>query len=156
MIRRPPKSTRTDTLFPYTTLFRSLFPLGEEGEALLDARAGMEARDAPRDHAGDAPGRELPVGWQDEVALLVELADDAGPHVGSPVVELLLELVLDEGAPLLDDEDLLQPLGEGAHALALQRPGHDDLVDRKTDLAGIVLVDSQIVDRKSTRLNSSH
>src|SRR3546814_7054147 len=28
MIRRPPRSTRTDTLFPYTTLFRSLFPLG--------------------------------------------------------------------------------------------------------------------------------
>src|SRR3546814_12122978 len=24
MIRRPPKSTRTDTLFPYTTLFRSM------------------------------------------------------------------------------------------------------------------------------------
>src|SRR3546814_9226376 len=29
MIRRPPRSTRTDTLFPYTTLFRS-------GEELLD------------------------------------------------------------------------------------------------------------------------
>src|SRR3546814_4829589 len=28
MIRRPPRSTRTDTLFPYTTLFRSLGPLG--------------------------------------------------------------------------------------------------------------------------------
>src|SRR3546814_18787822 len=28
MIRRPPRSTRTDTLFPYTTLFRSL--LGQE------------------------------------------------------------------------------------------------------------------------------
>src|SRR3546814_8897310 len=26
MIRRPPRSTRTDTLFPYTTLFRSLPP----------------------------------------------------------------------------------------------------------------------------------
>src|SRR3546814_12152603 len=26
MIRRPPRSTRTDTLFPYTTLFRSLDP----------------------------------------------------------------------------------------------------------------------------------
>src|SRR3546814_5546093 len=26
MIRRPPRSTRTDTLFPYTTLFRSDFP----------------------------------------------------------------------------------------------------------------------------------
>src|SRR3546814_11845536 len=25
MIRRPPRSTRTDTLFPYTTLFRSYF-----------------------------------------------------------------------------------------------------------------------------------
>src|SRR3546814_14977122 len=27
MIRRPPRSTRTDTLFPYTTLFRSDLPL---------------------------------------------------------------------------------------------------------------------------------
>src|SRR3546814_5441303 len=26
MIRRPPRTTRTDTLFPYTTLFRSLTP----------------------------------------------------------------------------------------------------------------------------------
>src|SRR3546814_19928189 len=28
MIRRPPRSTRTDTLFPYTTLFRSAFRWG--------------------------------------------------------------------------------------------------------------------------------
>src|SRR3546814_13298139 len=28
MIRRPPRSTRTDTLFPYTTLFRSSYFLG--------------------------------------------------------------------------------------------------------------------------------
>src|SRR3546814_16612660 len=28
MIRRPPRSTRTDTLFPYTTLFRSIIALG--------------------------------------------------------------------------------------------------------------------------------
>src|SRR3546814_5919150 len=27
MIRRPPRSTRTDTLFPYTTLFRSVLPI---------------------------------------------------------------------------------------------------------------------------------
>src|SRR3546814_17061246 len=32
MIRRPPRSTRTDTLFPYTTLFRSLWD--EDGGAL--------------------------------------------------------------------------------------------------------------------------
>src|SRR3546814_18583027 len=31
MIRRPPRSTRTDTLFPYTTLFRSHDRLGERG-----------------------------------------------------------------------------------------------------------------------------
>src|SRR3546814_4967422 len=29
MIRRPPRSTRTDTLFPYTTLFRSVVELAE-------------------------------------------------------------------------------------------------------------------------------
>src|SRR3546814_1243812 len=29
MIRRPPRSTRTDTLFPYTTLFRSVEALAE-------------------------------------------------------------------------------------------------------------------------------
>src|SRR3546814_259595 len=33
MIRRPPRSTRTDTLFPYTTLFRSLF-VRQSGEAI--------------------------------------------------------------------------------------------------------------------------
>src|SRR3546814_12862045 len=31
MNRRPPRSTRTDTLFPYTTLFRSLPILAREG-----------------------------------------------------------------------------------------------------------------------------
>src|SRR3546814_1342351 len=30
MIRRPPRSTRTDTLFPYTTLFRSRFTVGNQ------------------------------------------------------------------------------------------------------------------------------
>src|SRR3546814_4148139 len=39
MIRRPPRSTRTDTLFPYTTLFRSL-----HGAQRLAVRvAGLEA-----------------------------------------------------------------------------------------------------------------
>src|SRR3546814_19287581 len=36
MIRRPPRSTRTDTLFPYTTLFRSAW-VGEAGRALESA-----------------------------------------------------------------------------------------------------------------------
>src|SRR3546814_6270527 len=37
MIRRPPRSTRTDTLFPYTTLFRSVGGGGIESAA-RDAR----------------------------------------------------------------------------------------------------------------------
>src|SRR3546814_8885423 len=36
MIRRPPRSTRTDTLFPYTTLFRSVRPLAQFGDLQLD------------------------------------------------------------------------------------------------------------------------
>src|SRR3546814_538233 len=41
MIRRPPRSTRTDTLFPYTTLFRSMHALkgsfAERAQGVLDA-----------------------------------------------------------------------------------------------------------------------
>src|SRR3546814_10066715 len=37
MIRRPPRSTRTDTLFPYTTLFRSLRRFGDFAFRLLCA-----------------------------------------------------------------------------------------------------------------------
>src|SRR3546814_18491597 len=38
MIRLPPRSTRTDTLFPYTTLFRSLNP--EAGLVFVDFASG--------------------------------------------------------------------------------------------------------------------
>src|SRR3546814_4259560 len=36
MRRRPPRSTRTDTLFPYTTLFRSLDVMTPEGRCTVD------------------------------------------------------------------------------------------------------------------------
>src|SRR3546814_4576111 len=36
MIRRPPRSTRTDTLFPYTTLFRSEILVLDEADQMLD------------------------------------------------------------------------------------------------------------------------
>src|SRR3546814_16199257 len=47
MIRRPPRSTRTDTLFPYTTLFRSpVDPLDQIGERVIvdHADAGFARR----------------------------------------------------------------------------------------------------------------
>src|SRR3546814_487168 len=52
MIRRPPRSTRTDTLFPYTTLFRSLALLGEVVAAtrngLLASGSSCEVADFDR------------------------------------------------------------------------------------------------------------
>src|SRR3546814_11181983 len=38
MIRRPPRSTRTDTLFPYTTLFRSAHSAAQGLESVVDPR----------------------------------------------------------------------------------------------------------------------
>src|SRR3546814_2855227 len=48
MIRRPPRSTRTDTLFPYTTLFRSAARrAGHADETLRPDAAGQRARQLP-------------------------------------------------------------------------------------------------------------
>src|SRR3546814_14874372 len=43
MIRRPPRSTRTDTLFPYTTLFRSCLKIVDPWFRSLDAEAQAAA-----------------------------------------------------------------------------------------------------------------
>src|SRR3546814_9137478 len=80
IIRRPPISTRTDTLLPYTTLFRSRLTLRDQGPELLQVLAeplglhGLPTRRHPvhvpaqrvdlaivRDHpewVREAPGRE--------------------------------------------------------------------------------------------------
>src|SRR3546814_15123692 len=41
MIRRPPRSTRTDTLFPYTTLFRSGICMVTRGPGATHASIGV-------------------------------------------------------------------------------------------------------------------
>src|SRR3546814_18065935 len=41
MVRRPPRSTRTDTLFPYTTLFRSLLLDDQRLDGRLDIDLGL-------------------------------------------------------------------------------------------------------------------
>src|SRR3546814_12452983 len=53
MIRRPPRSTRTDTLFPYTTLFRS--PVTTRGP-----RATLAVTRVVPAKAGDTAGRPGP------------------------------------------------------------------------------------------------
>src|SRR3546814_11055817 len=72
MIRRPPRSTRTDTLFPYTTLFRSI----DVGARRWDTR----------DHKDGDPHRTAPGGkpympWHDSTMIL------AGP-VGNALADL--------------------------------------------------------------------
>src|SRR3546814_1999295 len=47
MIRRPPRSTRTDTLFPYTTLFRSVEEIAVGLGATGAGRIGVIAFTAP-------------------------------------------------------------------------------------------------------------
>src|SRR3546814_5228450 len=64
MIRRPPRSTRTDTLFPYTTLFRSpalALALGKDEAARLldDAVDGGEAEPGARPDRSEEHTSEL-------------------------------------------------------------------------------------------------
>src|SRR3546814_1822941 len=101
MIRRPPRSTRTDTLFPYTTLFRSrghrehrerrqqirdVAPVAEQEHAVADTRARDGCLDrralfalADQDQRRVAAARAYPreCVYQDhEVLCPVEAADE--------------------------------------------------------------------------------
>src|SRR3546814_4397804 len=105
MIRRPPRSTRTDTLFPYTTLFRSELVL----VAVLD-----DGEDVP---GGDPVGGALDAGLG-ELLLDDELLDGAGgPAVGlGPVGHHVAGL--DELGPLVLLGEVLDRLGEGPDLVA--------------------------------------
>src|SRR3546814_11336431 len=90
MIRRPPRSTRTDTLFPYTTLFRSSALL--QGGAIDggDASAPLfRVGDDPVDvHAGQLAVAQLRLAGDPHVADLVaaggvdQLRDDVVQRLG--------------------------------------------------------------------------
>src|SRR3546814_13910240 len=86
MIRRPPRSTRTDTLFPYTTLFRSaitLDHLAQFGNAerlaieILDSRASAILGD-PRHRDISEIGERIAERRQPPV----EHREDLGPVLG--------------------------------------------------------------------------
>src|SRR3546814_7783010 len=65
MIRRPPRSTRTDTLFPYTTLFRSRqwaslgaqVRKGERGTTVVFWKQAASRADDDHDDGEAGPGR---------------------------------------------------------------------------------------------------
>src|SRR3546814_5502218 len=66
MIRRPPRSTRTDTLFPYTTLFRSHSAHAQRQRvAMLVAQCAHQvgdARNGPGQFQRGAPGLHRDLG----------------------------------------------------------------------------------------------
>src|SRR3546814_16333761 len=106
MIRRPPRSTRTDTLFPYTTLFRSLHHLTVHRQAL----AGPDAHEVS---FGDLADDNLD---------LASVAQDVGG------LRLQVEQALDRlGRAGL--HDARQPLGEevigGDHRSEERRVGKE-------------------------------
>src|SRR3546814_4456751 len=92
MIRRPPRSTRTDTLFPYTTLFRSYFRNGFDADDTLapqphqdDAARGGEEIGAAAANVADILERgDLAVGFLDDIFEVfgIERAPEPGAHVG--------------------------------------------------------------------------
>src|SRR3546814_5797316 len=122
MIRRPPRSTRTDTLFPYTTLFRS----GILVQAEIERGANTDLIGEPcRCHA-----RQLKSASS-------------------------LEIVLINGRLLwiIPSFLIFLKLGEELVQLIARDTIHEK--DR-TSFVGAVLAAHHHLDRKSTRLNSSH
>src|SRR3546814_13272322 len=79
MIRRPPRSTRTDTLFPYTTLFRSSPRLPEDRQRTRRQR-GRPARQAdhPSHRVGPVQGDRRPGHHSGRVLDRGRLAQRAG------------------------------------------------------------------------------
>src|SRR3546814_16553045 len=88
MIRRPPRSTRTDTLFPYTTLFRSV-ARGADDEPLGNFHLPAPLR---LDHGGVAHRLDILVIGAIAVGDAPERAgqegdDDRGGYVGRSELE---------------------------------------------------------------------
>src|SRR3546814_17442332 len=76
MIPRPPRSTRTDTLFPYTTLFRSM---SASKPVLVMAGLGAD----PQENIGEVVERHA----------LAGVADFDGVCLGIPLVEAVPEIL---------------------------------------------------------------
>src|SRR3546814_18461004 len=92
MIRRPPRSTRTDTLFPYTTLFRSAYAVQAE---MVDGRTPVthfgfrtESTEVVTDHAVNIISDvviDRSVGGKKSAAcnVVIKIFDDHFAHFGT-------------------------------------------------------------------------
>src|SRR3546814_6879967 len=129
MIRRPPRSTRTDTLFPYTTLFRS-----KDGDTLTI------------DFVGKIDGEAFEGGSAEDVKLKI----GSGQFI--PGFEEQLT-----GVKKGDEKTITVTFPEDYSAahLAGKEATFDITVKAILD-ADKPKLDDDFADRKSTRLNSSH
>src|SRR3546814_8846100 len=110
MIRRPPRSTRTDTLFPYTTLFRSAHP----------ARGGRHAGDARRAGSRGGVMADTRPGTDAIRVVVVEDDDDLlGEVLDFLVARGIHARGVGSGA-LLDHALLEEPARSDAHTSELQ------------------------------------
>src|SRR3546814_14556448 len=116
MIRRPPKSTRTDTLFPYTTLFRSCgetsAPFGSEAAAATNENEAVASAEGKGDGETVPVAPSVPVGG--------EAADDtagAEPQQASaPKGEAVASLPLQRGFYVADGTSC----GQASNATLMQ------------------------------------
>src|SRR3546814_12083042 len=91
MIRRPPGSTRTDTLFPYTTLFRSHIRYADDVPGMGAAPLELEAR-LQREYRQSLQAAFAESGYPGQVSWPDPMADMGGAHeaaAASIVAEVL-------------------------------------------------------------------
>src|SRR3546814_3264665 len=129
MIRRPPISTRTDTLFPYTTLFRSA-PDGEDraGEPAL-AVVGLIHLEVDADRRAVVLADPVDLLRRGAALVFGHGARIEDRQADALLVQLVIDVVVEIGAEQLFREGLL--LGHEEPVVALEG-------------------------RKSPRLNSNH
>src|SRR3546814_8795366 len=128
MIRRPPRSNRTDTLFPYTTLFRSDPPAGAELRSIADLL--YRRIDWCWSQNG---GETIMQGWKPECGFL---------HYGwEGYSEAIVLYVLALGSPT-------HPIGEDCYRAWTSTYQWETIYGHGFLYAA--------PDRKSTRLNTSH
>src|SRR3546814_8679626 len=150
MIRRPPRSTRTHTLFPYTTLFRSRADRALLAAGAAGRRLGLVALDVDAP-VGAAAGAEHADG------AVLDLQGDDAAGAGREGLRLVrvLHRVRTEGRR--GDERLDAAPGEEGAEPRLERDLHADEQPAQGHLGlGKRHQKATFKDRKSTRLNSSH
>src|SRR3546814_15019492 len=90
MIRRPPRSNSTHTLFPYTTRFRSLTDIARPAPTVhRRKRIGCKTLDVGAHRAGEAI--EKMIGEHRDIAVPFRKWRDADDDFGQPVIKVLAE-----------------------------------------------------------------